>query len=31
MIKQKLHFAKNLRKVNNGQKLNRQTRVGYNK
>ena len=31
MIKQKLYFAKNLRKVNNGQKLNRQTRVGYNK
>ena len=31
LIKQKLQFAKNLNSVNSGQKLNAQTRVGYNK
>ena len=31
VIKQKLLFAKNLNRVNNGQKLNKQNRVGYNK
>lgn len=31
LVKQKVHFAKNLRAVNNGQKLNKQAKVGYNK
>ena len=31
LIKQKIKFAKNLNAVNNGQKLNRQNKVGYNK
>ena len=31
LIKQKLLFAKNLNGVNNGQKLNQQSKVGYNK
>jgi hypothetical protein len=31
LVKQKVHFAKNLREVNNGQKLNKQAKVGYNK
>ncbi len=31
LLKQKLVFAKNLRAINNGQKLNKQNKVGYNK
>ena len=31
LLKQKVHFAMNLNAVNNGQKLNRQNKVGYNK
>lgn len=31
LLKQKVHFAKNLHKINRGQKLNRQNKVGYNK
>lgn len=31
ILKQKVRFARNLNSVNNGQKLNRQNKVGYNK
>lgn len=31
LIKQKLHFARNIHQVNAGQKLTRQNKVGYNK
>lgn len=31
ILKQKIHFVKNLRALNNGQKLNKQNKVGYNK
>ena len=31
LVKQKLQFAKNLHAVNSGQKLSKQTKVGYNK
>ena len=31
LVKQKVQFAKNLHAVNSGQKLNAQTKVGYNK
>lgn len=31
LIKQKVHFAQNIHRVNSGQKLTRQNKVGYNK
>ena len=31
LIKQKIHFARNIHQINSGQKLTRQNKVGYNK